>query len=130
MKLQADLQNLSVWLLNHKLALNVTKTKSMLITPKNTVHCEDINLTLNNELIENVEVFKFLGIWIDHHLEWNHWRIQGGRRWRPPNRINFFHFRMFSPKSVCIGGQRPPIGRRPPPPQWEILDPPLGTTIC
>ena len=24
------------------------------------------------EIIENVEKFMFLGIWLDHHLEWHH----------------------------------------------------------
>ena len=44
----------------------------MLFCPRNTVIYEDIKLRINGKTIENVEKFKFLGIWLDHHLEWHH----------------------------------------------------------
>ena len=40
--------------------------------------------------------------------------------------LSFLH--VFSPKSVHVGDQRPPIGQRPP--QWKILDPPLNYMFC
>ena len=47
----------------------------------------------------------------------------------PPQQDQFLSFsHMFSPKCVCVRGWCPPAtGRRPPPPQREILDPPLRT---
>ena len=71
-KLQSDLNNLAFWLLKYKLALNVNKTKSMLFCPKTTIIFEYIDLCMHSQVIENVEKFKFLGIWLDHHLEWYH----------------------------------------------------------
>ena len=71
LKLQSDLNNLSLWLIENKLVLYVKKTKTMLFRPRNTILHEDINLKINGENIENVETFKFLGVWFDHHLEWN-----------------------------------------------------------
>ena len=47
MNLQSDLNNLSLWLTANKLVLNVKKTKAMLLTPRNTVVLEDVNLTNN-----------------------------------------------------------------------------------
>ena len=61
-KLQNDLNNIALWLMENGLVLNVKKTKSMLITPRNKVHFDQINPKLNNELIDNIEVFKFLGV--------------------------------------------------------------------
>ena len=61
-KLQADLDNLSLWLIQNKLVLNVQKTKCMLLTPRNTIIYENVKLTMHGEAIENVAKFKFLGI--------------------------------------------------------------------
>ena len=71
-KLQADLDNLSLWLIANKPVLNVKKTKCMILTPRNTVIYHNVNLSIHGERIEIVDKFKFLGIWIDHHLEWHH----------------------------------------------------------
>ena len=49
-KLQSDLNNLSLWLLKYKLALNVKKIKAMLFCSKNTVIYENIELTINCEI--------------------------------------------------------------------------------
>ena len=57
-------------------------------------------------------------------LVWNHWRIQGAPpACAPPTDpiLSFSH--MFSPKSVRVGGRRPPPNRSAPP--NKILDPPL-----
>ena len=55
-----------------------------------------------------------------------HWRIQGAPPAPPPQQDQFLSFsHMFLPKSIHIGGRRPPpqlVGA----PQWEILDPPLN----
>ena len=69
-------------------------------------------------------------------LSQSHWQIQGALLARPPPPqqdpfLLFLH--TFSPKSVHVGGWRPPppTGRRPPPHQRKILDPPLNLLmIC
>ena len=65
-KMQADLDQLQLWLTVNSLKLNVGKTKVMLfsadgINPK-------IDLLLDNELVENVQSFKFLGLSLDSEL--------------------------------------------------------------
>lgn len=42
----------------------------MLFTPKGYTHSHTLNLQLNGESIDFVNEHKFLGMWIDHHLEW------------------------------------------------------------
>ena len=44
LKIQCDLDKIAFWLLENGLSLNITKTKSMLITPKSTIHFESIDL--------------------------------------------------------------------------------------
>ena len=71
-KLNTELNNILSWLSINKLSLNVTKTKYMIFTPKNKI----LNLphiTNNNEPIQNVSDFSFLGILLNEHMSWqNH----------------------------------------------------------
>ena len=68
-KLNTELNNIFSWLSINKLSLNVTKTKYMIFTPKNKI----LNLphiTINNEPIQNVSDFSFLGILLNEHMSW------------------------------------------------------------
>ena len=65
-KLQSDLRSLSEWLQANKLKLNVKKTKVMIFS--RDVIFEDVDLKIDNELIEVVNEFKFLGVWLDNRL--------------------------------------------------------------
>ena len=51
-----------------KIKLNVQKTKSMIITNKKHVNFDEMKLEIDGSEIERVEVFKYLGVYIDHKL--------------------------------------------------------------
>ena len=59
-KLQADLDNLSNWLLVNGLKLNVSKTKVMVFEAQGLT--PNIALEIDGQMIENVTSFKFLGL--------------------------------------------------------------------
>jgi len=74
------------WFHANKLSLNFNKTFCILFKPKTMVlNNVDDNLTLSigDEIIEQVETIKFLGLKIDHDLEWSshfsHLRSKLGR---------------------------------------------------
>ena len=63
--------NFTDWLISNHLSLDVKKNKCMLFHP----YQKDITqvtpqLLLNNDKIEKVESFNFLGVTIDKHLNW------------------------------------------------------------
>ena len=68
-KLQEDLVHLGRWFNNNKLSLNITKTKSMLLSgSRSKLKHESLELTLNDVEIECVQDMKYLGVIIDRHL--------------------------------------------------------------
>ena len=68
MKLQADIENLSKWISDNGLVLNVKKTKVMLFST-GLLEYDQFIITYNNTKLECVNEFKFLGIWFDHRLD-------------------------------------------------------------
>ena len=65
-QLQTDLNLIKYWCDLHKLTINVKKTKAVLFSyRKDTVYR---NIVLNNESVDHVTVFKYLGIQLDTHL--------------------------------------------------------------
>lgn len=69
--MQRELDFFSEWLSANRLALNVKKTKFMLLTPHSFVHSESLSLKIVSDEIEEVDVFRFLGIQIDRNLTWD-----------------------------------------------------------
>ena len=73
--LNRDLKQLTIWLQGNKLALNVAKAQSMLISTKqkhNILRSKNKALVLNihnNKLIV-VQKTKYLGVQIDSSLDW------------------------------------------------------------
>ena len=70
--INTELNNIQEWLNINKLSLNVNKTKYMIFHN----HQRDIydlipDIRLNNQAIERVSEFNFLGLTIDQHLSWN-----------------------------------------------------------
>lgn len=66
--LNIELENLFQWLNNNGLQLNIQKTKSMILRNKyRNVNIEN-NVLINNEIIENVSKYKYLGCIIDENL--------------------------------------------------------------
>ena len=59
---------MSTWLIANKLSINVKKTKLMIFRPRQKSLPEIRPLMLENNLIEQVEDTKFLGVYIDQHL--------------------------------------------------------------
>ena len=54
----------------NKLSLNTTKTKSMMFHTMQR-HMDTVSFTINNENIEKISSFNFLGIHLDENLTWN-----------------------------------------------------------
>ena len=70
--LNKDLKSVNTWLSSNKLTLNLTKTKSLVITSRQRrVYLSDNpTLTINNFPIEQVSSTKSLGVSIDENLSW------------------------------------------------------------
>ena len=60
-----ELQKVSDWLSAHKLSLNVGKSKQLSFSL-----CNKPTMSINNEIIEETRVAKYLGILIDNKLQW------------------------------------------------------------
>ena len=67
-----ELKNIQIWLEINKLSLNVKKTKFMIFHHKQQ-NIENLipQLNLNEQIIERVTDFDFLGLTIDQYLTWN-----------------------------------------------------------
>ena len=71
-KFNADLAAITSWLHNNKLTLNVTKSKFMVNGGRDKLsQFNDIALVANNDQLENVTKFKYLGVIINQHLTWH-----------------------------------------------------------
>lgn len=67
--LNTELKNIFKWLGENNLMLNVEKTKVMLLGTKHNLNNElYCNIKINNQEIENVTEFKYLGVVIDNNL--------------------------------------------------------------
>ena len=71
--LNSELDHVSKWLQNNYLTLNVKKTKSMLFATQRKLASsnERLKVYIKNDLLENVDCFKYLGIWLDPSLTWS-----------------------------------------------------------
>ena len=70
-KLNEDLQNLSNWLVNNHMKVNVNKTKVMLLgTPAKTSKDSHVQVYMDNMEVENVTCYKYLCVHIDVNLKW------------------------------------------------------------
>lgn len=67
-KMQRELDTLSIWFSDNGLSLNTDKTKSMLLSPKNFCHTENLDLMIGKMKLEGVDYFNLLGVTIDNHL--------------------------------------------------------------
>ena len=67
-----DLHELNDWFGANQLSANASKTKFMLLTRQQALEHEPLHLMFNNEQLERVSHTKFLGLYIDEYLQWNH----------------------------------------------------------
>lgn len=65
-----ELDRLNIWFAVNKLSLNVSKTNFIIFG--NRKFNENLRITINEFEIERVYVTKFLGVLIDHKLNWKH----------------------------------------------------------
>ena len=68
--LNDQLNNVSTWLKAIKLSINVKKTKLMIFRPRQKTLPITRQIILESNVLEQVDNTKFLGVYIDQHLEW------------------------------------------------------------
>ena len=71
--MNTEISKVAKWLNENFLTLNVKKTKCMLLcnSQKITRRDTDLKVYINNSLIDNIDKFKYLGVWLDPALTWN-----------------------------------------------------------
>ena len=69
LSLQHDMQSISHWMYQNRLSLNVKKTKMMIIGSRQRLRMiPPFTVSLNNERVELVNKFKYLGVILDEFL--------------------------------------------------------------
>ena len=66
-----ELQKVVTWLAANKLSLNIKKTHFMIFKTKNKSTKHSNSIKIGNEVLNEVEQTKFLGVIIDNRLNWN-----------------------------------------------------------
>lgn len=63
----------SKWLQTNFLTLNTSKTKSMLFGTQAKIRRieESLHVKIGDNTIDNVDHFKYLGVWLDQSLSWS-----------------------------------------------------------
>ena len=72
--LTSKLKHVNNWFKNNKLTLNVIKTKYTVIWTSQLLKNKSPNLTLSidNNILEHVTCYKYLGVYSDENLNWSH----------------------------------------------------------
>ena len=60
------------WCQINQLQLNVAKTKTMHFQTKQSQVCALPTVMIGEEIVENTDVFKYLGVLVNENLEWSH----------------------------------------------------------
>ena len=68
--INCEISKISSWLVSNMLVLNVAKSKLMLFF-KSSKRPPKLTLTINGDIIEQVEEFNFLGITVDQIVNWD-----------------------------------------------------------
>ena len=69
--LNIELEGVHSWLKANRLTLNVNKTKYMLFSKRKNNLPGEINLRINNNDIQSVTEFNFLGLYLNSKLNWD-----------------------------------------------------------
>ena len=69
--LNKEVASVSMWMAKNKLTVNASKTKVMLFGSQRKTKNATLNVHLKNIKLEQVPVFKYLGLWFDPHLKWD-----------------------------------------------------------
>ena len=72
--LNSDMKAISDWCSENKMVINTTKTKSMLITTKQRRShlIETLTIKVNDQVLEQTDHEKLLGVVVDENLDWKH----------------------------------------------------------
>ena len=92
--LQADINTIAHWISSNHLTVNSSKTKCMLISRRRSQAHHLPPLYLNGSVIQPVEHYKYLGVWISSDLTWSKHVESISCKAR---RLLGFMFRTFSP---------------------------------
>ena len=66
----SELENISQWLAANKLSLNVGKSKLLIFNKKKDFN-PNLSISLNGQILEEVDHAKYLGVLVDNKLNWN-----------------------------------------------------------
>ena len=70
--LQYDMQFISYWMQENRLSLNAIKTEFLMVGPKQRLsRIPPISISLNGQMIDTVNRFKYLGLILDNHLQFH-----------------------------------------------------------
>ena len=64
-----NLEELQTWFIANKLSLSIEKTNYMIFSTKR-ISKSDIFIKIDQKLIKQVMITKFLGVMIDSHIQW------------------------------------------------------------
>jgi retron-type reverse transcriptase len=71
--LECDLNQACTWFARNKLHLNISKCKFMMFgTSRRLQFTQPPEIYIDNERLEQVESYKYLGLWMDSTLSWKH----------------------------------------------------------
>jgi len=65
-----ELNNIYIWLCANKLSLNIDKSNFVIFQPPQKKLIQDVKLTINRKELTREYSIKYLGIFIDSHLNW------------------------------------------------------------
>ena len=65
-----ELNNIYIWLCANKLSLNIDKSNFVIFHPPQKKLIQDVKLTINRKELTREYSIKYLGIFIDSHLNW------------------------------------------------------------
>ena len=69
--LNQNLETLAQWLCDHKLTLNISKSKFVLIGSSKKLSSLDLSLKIMDKDQERVDSYKYLGVIINETLSWS-----------------------------------------------------------
>ena len=98
-----ELKHVIRWLRLNKLSLNAGKTELIFFYPKSmkNMNFENVYINFNGHRLIPVDYLKYLGMYIDKHLDWNHHIYELSKKLSQTNGI-LSKLRYNAPLEICI----------------------------